>query len=101
MQHMYWANPKGGGGGVTVTRLVTQKQDRTGRGREGTEGSPVTLEAAEQYADPETVLALSSGRSSAGSQDTRPEVGGSSLWRCHIAPAKPNGPIPFDLNDKL
>ena len=22
------------------------------------------------------------------------------LWRCHIAPAKPNGPIPFDLNDK-
>ena len=23
-----------------------------------------------------------------------------SLWRCHIAPAKPNGPIPFDLNDK-
>ena len=21
-------------------------------------------------------------------------------WRCHIAPAKPNGPIPFDLNDK-
>ena len=23
-----------------------------------------------------------------------------SLWRCHIAPAKPNGPIPFDLNYK-
>ena len=23
-----------------------------------------------------------------------------SVWRCHIAPAKPNGPIPFDLNDK-
>ena len=22
------------------------------------------------------------------------------LWRCHIAPAKPNGPIPFDSNDK-
>ena len=22
------------------------------------------------------------------------------LWRCHIAPAKPNGPIPLDLNDK-
>ena len=22
------------------------------------------------------------------------------LWRCHIAPVKPNGPIPFDLNDK-
>ena len=25
---------------------------------------------------------------------------GCNLWRCHIAPAKPNGPIPFDLNDK-
>ena len=22
------------------------------------------------------------------------------LWRCHIAPAKPTRPIPFDLNDK-
>ena len=27
-------------------------------------------------------------------------VGFKVLWRCHIAPAKPNGPIPFDLNDK-
>ena len=27
-------------------------------------------------------------------------LGDATLWRRHIAPAKPNGPIPLDLNDK-
>ena len=63
---MSWANPDWG---------QRWQNPETGmdedRGRDGAEGSLVTLEAAELEADPPTVLAPSSGWSGVGSHDTK------------------------------
>ena len=81
---MSWANPKGGGGGNGDKTSNPEAGLYGGRGRGGTEGSPVTLEATEQDADPATVGQVPAAKIPG------PEVGGSSLGIGSVQSAQPN-----------